>query len=179
MFELIETPLEDLVLVQSKVLTDDRGSFIKTFQSSAFEKLGLGVDFKERYYSISKRNVIRGMHFQVPPYEHAKLITVLRGRIVDVVLDIRKKSPTFGKFYSIELAATNGVSAYLPPGFAHGFKAIEDDSIVEYSQTTEYGPKYDCGIRFDSFGFDWGVSEPIISQRDLIHPPLSEFKTPF
>ena len=119
------------------------------------------------------------MHFQTPPYDHIKLVYVPYGSITDVVLDIRKESITYGKYLSIELSANNGKILIIPKGLAHGFKSLEDNTNVTYMQTTSYAPSNDSGIRFDSFGFDWGLDNPLTSHRDLSFPTLKEFDTPF
>lgn len=177
--ELIKTNFEGLFIIQHKVFTDERGLFVKTYNQGIFEELGIVLDIKERYYSISQKNVIRGMHFQTPPEDHVKLVTVISGKILDVVLDIRKNSPTFGKFFSVEIESNEGKTIYIPKGFAHGFTALENNTIVEYNQTTGYAPNNDAGIKYDSFGFDWKIFEPIVSTRDLSFKTFENFKTPF
>jgi len=177
--EKIETEIEGLYIIQHKVFKDDRGLFVKTYNQSSFDTLNMDVGIKERYYSVSHKNVLRGMHFQTPPNDHIKLVTVLQGAIMDVVLDIRKSSLTFGKYFSVILNSIEGKTIYIPKGFAHGFLAMEDNTIVEYNQTTEYFPKSDKGIRYDSFGFDWQISKIIVSKRDLNFPEFTNFNSPF
>ncbi len=177
--ELIRTNFEGLFIIQHEVFTDNRGLFVKTYNQGVFKKLGIDLNIKERYYSISQKNVIRGMHFQTPPEDHIKLVTVISGKILDVILDIRKKSPTFGKTISIEIEFGEGKTIYIPKGFAHGFAALEDNTIVEYNQTTGYAPNNDAGIKYNSFGFEWGIAKPIISERDNSFISLSNFVTPF
>ena len=176
---IIKTQFEGLFLIEHRVLKDERGVFIKTYNKNSFQDNGIDLDIKERYFSVSKKDVIRGMHFQVPPYDHTKIVTVINGRIIDVVLDIRKNSKTYGKYYYLELSAREGKSIYIPPGFAHGFKVLSDSAIVEYNQTTIYKPEYDRGLRFDSFGFDWYTSNPIVSSRDNNFESFESFLTPF
>ncbi|MGE0088164.1 MAG: dTDP-4-dehydrorhamnose 3,5-epimerase family protein [Bacteroidales bacterium] len=177
--KIITTPIKDLYVIQHNIFTDERGVFIKTYNDSVFKSLGLEFNDKERYYSISKKNVIRGMHFQNPPADHIKIVTVISGKILDVILDIRKNSLTYGKCYSIELRAELGQSLYIPKGFAHGFKSLVDGTIVEYNQTSEYSPENDSGIRYDSFGFKWESINTILSNRDLSFPNFFDFNTPF
>lgn len=173
-----ETGFQELYIIEHIVHKDERGSFIKTFNESSFNEIGIpNIKVRERYFSHSYKNVIRGMHFQTPPYDHLKIVTVARGQIVDVVLDLRKKSETYGKYYNTKLSI--GKSLIIPKGFAHGFIALEDISIVEYNQTTEYSPEHDAGILYSSFGFDWNISNPIISARDLAFPSFASFKSPF
>jgi len=178
---IIDTEFDELFIIQHRVFSDDRGIFVKTFNQETFKSLGINLDIKERYYSISHKNVIRGMHFQTPPSDHVKLVTVLAGSITDVVLDIRKNSSTFGKYFEILISAEEGKTIHIPKGFAHGFKVLEDNTIVEYNQTTGYDQQNDAGIRYDSFGFNWKVENnpAIISERDLTFSTFSDFKTPF
>jgi len=177
--DVIQTPFSGLYIIQHKVFKDDRGLFIKTYNQGIFKDLGLDVDIKERYYSISNKNVIRGMHYQTPPEDHIKLVTVISGRILDVVLDIRQNSLTFGKYYSIEINGSEGKTIYIPQGFAHGFLALEDNTTVEYNQTTCYAPNHDAGIKYNSFGFDWPTILPVVSARDLSFKIFENHKTPF
>lgn len=175
----IKTGFEGLYVLETVNFQDVRGGFQKLFNYDFFAKNGLDCDFKEMYYSVSKRNVRRGMHFQTPPFDHTKLVWVSKGRITDVCLDIRKKSETFGNCFSLELNDRNGRYLYIPRGFAHGFLSLEDDSIVNYAQTSCYSPEHDAGIDGGSIGFDWGIKDPIVSGRDLTFPGLKEFDSPF
>ncbi|MCC2631400.1 MAG: dTDP-4-dehydrorhamnose 3,5-epimerase [Patescibacteria group bacterium] len=173
------TDLEGIRVIEPPHFIDERGTFTKTFHKEAFEKESLGTDFQESYYSTSKKNVIRGMHFQSPPQDHAKLVYVTRGSILDVVLDIRKNSPTYGKHLTFELSAENHKAIYIPSGFAHGFLSLEDGTAVTYLQTTMHSPEHDKGIHAHSFGLQWDISKPIMSERDLSFPHFEEFQTPF
>lgn len=177
--EVIQTAFEDLYIIQHKVFNDERGQFVKTYNQELFKQLNIDVEIKERYYSVSHKNVIRGMHFQTPPAEHVKLVNVISGAILDVVLDLRNDSKTYGHFFSIELLATDPKTIYIPVGFAHGFKSLAQNTIVEYNQTSCYSSVYDSGIRFDSFGFDWKVDNVIISDRDRSFCLFNDFKSPF
>jgi dTDP-4-dehydrorhamnose 3,5-epimerase/CDP-3, 6-dideoxy-D-glycero-D-glycero-4-hexulose-5-epimerase len=175
----IETGFEGLYIMEGTVFQDSRGLFLKTFNQSLFADLGLETNYKERYYSNSHKNVIRGMHFQIPPFEHVKIVNVLQGSILDVVVDMRKESPTYHQYFSIELNDSAGRFLYIPAGFAHGFRALTDNTIVEYNQMTEYSKECDCGIRWDSFGFDWQIANPIISERDSKFLLLNDYSSPF
>ncbi len=177
--EFIETKLKDLFLIKPNIFNDNRGTFVKLFNSDLFEQNNLGYDFKECFYSISKKNVIRGMHFQAPPKDHIKLVYVSYGKIIDVILDIRSNSKTYGKFISIELSSENCFIVYIPSGFAHGFLSLKNGTIVTYMQTSTYSPENDSGIKFDSFGMDWNVNEPILSKRDLGFVSFNNFESPF
>lgn len=177
--EIIKTPFEGLLVLQTVNFQDNRGGFQKLFNYDFFNENGLDCDFKEFYYSVNKANVVRGMYFQTPPFDHTKVVYVSKGRIRDVVVDIRKSSKTYGKCFSIELDDQKGQYLYIPKGFAHGFVSLEDGSIVNYAQTTCYAKDNDCGIDATSIGFDWGVENPIRSGRDLTFERLSEFVSPF
>ena len=173
------TPIHDVYVIEPSVKKDKRGAFVKNFQRSLFDQRDLEFDFKESYYTTSHKDVIRGMHFQIPPHDHAKLITVISGSIIDVILDIRKSSETYGKNFSLELSADNKKSLYIPRGFAHGFGVLSDVAIGYYQVTSEYNPDHDKGIHFDSVGFSWPISHPILSERDKVLPEFSNFVTPF
>jgi dTDP-4-dehydrorhamnose 3,5-epimerase len=140
---------------------------------------GISFDLKESYFSLSKKDVIRGMHFQTPPHQHAKVVFCPQGAILDVIIDLRKDSATFQQFYSQELSAENHKAYYIPEGFAHGFKSLTDDAITYYLVSSEYSQQHDTGILYNSFGFDWGVDNPVISERDSSFPALGEWESVF
>jgi len=138
--EFIKTDIEGLYLIKPRVLGDSRGKFVKTFHADTFKEHELKYNFQESYYSSSQKDVLRGMHFQTPPYDHEKLVYVTNGSILDVVVDIRKNSVTYGKNVSQKLTAENGYIFYIPRGCAHGFLSLEDDTNVTYMQTSMYAP---------------------------------------
>lgn len=173
------TELEGVFIIDNFNAADDRGLFVKSFSKNTFKENNLDFEIRESYYSISNKNVIRGMHFQLPPYDHEKLVYVPKGSILDVVVDLRKKSKTYKKFISVTLSGENKKSIFIPKGLAHGFKSLENDTITVYNVATEYNSKADMGVRFDSFGFNWDTEEPILSQRDKAFDFFYEFKTPF
>lgn len=175
----IATEFSGLFILENFIFKDERGCFLKIFSENLFSENLLDNDFKEFYYSVSHRNVIRGMHFQTPPCEHTKLVFVNQGSIVDVVLDLRSNSDTYGKFVSCELNAKNGLALYIPRGMAHGFCAKENNTIVNYMQTSVYDKEHDKGILYNSFGFDWQIDNPVLSERDLSFENFQFFKTPF
>lgn len=174
-----QTRFNGLFVLETVNFQDARGGFQKLFNFDFFNENGLDTDFKELYYSVSNKNVIRGMHFQTPPAEHTKLVYVSKGRVRDVVLDIRKASPTYGECFSIDLDDSKARYVYIPKGFAHGFLSLEDGSVVNYAQTSCYDKEHDCGIDYSSIGFDWGIDNPVVSGRDLIFERLQDFTTPF
>ena len=169
------TFLEGVFIINNFNAFDDRGSFVKTYNKSSFKQLNLNFEIKESYFSVSKKNVIRGMHFQLPPHEHEKLVFVPKGSILDVIIDLRKNSPTYKKYISVELSEENKRSIYIPKGLAHGFKSMDDNTITVYNVTSEYNSNADNGILYNSFGFDWQVKNPIISQRDIGFFGLNNF----
>lgn len=173
------TELPGVVLVHAPVHGDERGSFRKTVHRDSFAEAGLRSDFREQYFSESVPGVVRGMHFQVPPTDHAKLVYCIAGRALDIVLDVRSGSPTYGRCASFEIDCS-GPSVYIPSGFAHGFCVLgEDPAILVYNVTTVHSPPHDTGVSWDSFGFDWPVDAPIVSERDAALPALPEFTSPF
>jgi dTDP-4-dehydrorhamnose 3,5-epimerase len=177
--EPIETGFPGLALLQSRIFRDERGIFVKTFHAPTFEELGLAFDPQEEFYSTSAQNVLRGMHFQMPPADHAKLVYCLAGRALDVVLDMRRASPRFGQAYSCELGSQDGQSLFIPRGFAHGFLSLEEGTVMVYKTDTVHTPDCDAGILWNSFEFPWPVDDPIVSTRDQGFKPWSYFSSPF
>ncbi len=175
--KLIKKELNGVFIVENFFTDDNRGSFTKTLHQDIFEENGLCVDYKESYFSVSGKDVIRGMHFQKPPYDGEKLVYVTRGSVVDVVLDLRKGSKTFGKHISVELSADNHRSIYIPKGLAHGFKSLEDNTTLVYNVSAVYNRECDCGIHYNSFGCDWELDSPIMSDRDCTFGTFEDFKT--
>jgi dTDP-4-dehydrorhamnose 3,5-epimerase len=165
------TNLLGVLLLDNFVNRDKRGLFVKTFHAVQFQTGGLATGFRESYYSISQRGVLRGMHFQLPPYEHDKLVYVTEGEILDVIVDLRRASPTFGQHLAVTLPA-HTQAIYIPKGCAHGFLTLSDSATVVYNVTSEYEPSADAGVRWDSFGFEWPISQPIISDRDAAFEAL-------
>ncbi|MBW3127596.1 dTDP-4-dehydrorhamnose 3,5-epimerase [Hymenobacter profundi] len=168
------TSLAGVQLLENFVSQDKRGTFVKTFHLGAFQEHGLAVDFRESYYSISHKNVIRGMHFQLPPHEHDKLVYVTQGAILDVVVDLRSGSPTYLQHLAVSLDEHNQ-AIYIPRGCAHGFLALSNTATVVYNVTSVYEPKADAGVRWDSIGFKWPVQNPIVSDRDATFKSLNDF----
>ena len=170
-----KTALDGVYVINNFNASDDRGLFVKTFSKTSFQKNNLNFEIRESYYSISNKNVIRGMHFQSPPYDHEKLVYVVKGSILDVIVDLRKKSKTYKQHISINLSEDNRKSVFIPKGFAHGFKSEKEGTITVYNVATEYNPDFDKGIKFDSFGFNWGSIDIVMSNRDKGFPILDSF----
>lgn len=177
--EIEKTFIDGLLIVHLNKLCDNRGAFVKIFNDDFFTGNNLQTDFKESYFSVSDKDVIRGMHFQLPPAQHTKLVYVNKGSIVDVVLDIRANSVTYGQYFNLTITDTQPKLIYIPAGLAHGFLALQNDSIVSYIQTSVYSKENDHGVKWDSFGFDWAVTDPVLSPRDQSFKAFSEFKSPF
>jgi dTDP-4-dehydrorhamnose 3,5-epimerase len=153
---------------------DDRGSFIKIFHADTFQKAGIDFNLKESFYSTSKKNVLRGMHYHTAPYHHAKIVMCTAGEILDVVVDVRRESSSFGKYTSLLLSAKDANALYIPAGFAHGFLTLSDNATTFYLQDGMYSALHDAGIRYDSFGFNWPCEHVICSDRDANFTHLNE-----
>lgn len=179
MFTLKPSPIPGCYEVQPRVMHDVRGSFVKVFHAEAFRELGLETGFAEEYYSHSRQGVIRGMHFQTPPADHAKMVYCVRGEVFDVVLDLRVGSPTFGQAATFVLSAEAGNYVYIPKGLAHGFCATSEEATLIYKVTTVYAPENDAGILWSSVNVDWPTRNPILSERDARFRPFEEFESPF
>ena len=158
--------------------SDSRGYFVKTHLESALRKLGVDFMLAEEFYSVSNKDVIRGMHFQLPPHDHDKIVYCPCGRALDVLLDLRPGTH-YGAVRSVVLDEHSPTIVFIPRGVAHGFKALSDQTMMIYKTSSEHQPSHDSGIRFDSFDFDWNCIAPVISERDRKHPSLTHFKTPF
>jgi dTDP-4-dehydrorhamnose 3,5-epimerase len=171
--------LNGSLLLTLPAFTDDRGLFVKTFHSSSLQATGVQFDLKESYFSTSHKDVIRGMHFQLPPHDHSKVVFCPHGAILDVIVDLRKDSPTYGQHHAEVLSEENHRAYYIPKGFAHGFKSLTDGAMTYYLVSSEYHKESDTGIRWDSIGFDWECPSPIISARDQSFVTLQEFASPF
>lgn len=177
--KVIKTKIDGVFILETDTFEDERGIFVKTFHLDFFKKNNLGKNFKESFYSISNKNVIRGMHFHLPPKDHSKLIYVTSGAILDVVLDLRKGSPTYGKHISVELSQKNRKMIYIPTGCAHGFLSLENNTCTTYLQSSTYSQKHDTGINLNSFNMNWPVKKPITSKRDKDFESLKDFISPF
>lgn len=159
---------------------DNRGSFTKVFHIEQLENTNIpNIQWKETYYSTSNKDVLRGMHFQIPPMDHEKMVHVISGSVLDVVLDLRKNSPNYGKVQSFHLSAKKPQSLFIPKGFAHGFLTLEDNTNMLYHVSTPYSKEHDKGIYYQSIPFEWNVNNPILSERDQTFPNLENFISPF
>ncbi len=175
---LIQTNIPDLVIIEPDVFGDDRGYFYESFNSEKFKALGIDTVFVQDNHSASVKGVLRGLHFQRPPKPMAKLVRVTKGRVLDCVVDLRKDSPTFLKWYSVELSADNKKMLFVPAGFGHGFYTLEDCEFL-YKCSNTYDATLDGNVRFDdaAFGIDWQIDgEPVLSGRDQAAPGWEEVK---
>ena len=179
--EIIKTPLEGLLIIKPDVFEDERGYFFESFNYGKFLKLGLDLEFLQDNESKSKKGVLRGLHFQAPPFAQGKLVRVMRGSVLDVAVDIRKKSPTYGKWESIVLSGQNKWMYWVPEGFAHGFATLEDDTIFFYKCTNIYDKASEGSFLWNDpdLNINWGIHDPVISQKDTISPKFREFISPF
>ncbi len=178
-FSIENTHIQAVKIINLFRAGDHRGYFEKPFHYTDLKNNGIDFNIKESFFSVSHKNVIRGMHFHTPPFEHDKLIFCTQGSILDVALDLRKNEPTYGICVSQILSEDNAKAMFIPKGFAHGFLTLSEKATAFYFISGEYAPEADGGVRYDSFEFDWGVQTPILSQRDLAFEPLKDFKSPF
>lgn len=182
--EFIKQKILGIVLIKPTIHGDDRGYFIETFRQDLFEKtIGYKVNFVQDNESKSAKGVLRGLHYQLPPYTQAKLVRVIEGRVLDVAVDIRKSSPTFGQHVSVELTGENKHQLFVPHGFAHGFVVLSDSATFAYKVDNYYAPEYDQGIIFNDkqLAIDWMLPNQILqlSEKDLDLPSLDKIKSPF
>lgn len=162
-----------------KAFEDARGRFVKVFHEQEFIAQGLEHSFAEEYYSVSYKNVIRGLHFQLPPMDHVKMVYCVEGEVIDAVVDLRVDSATYGQYALFNLSAAKANSIYIPKGMAHGFCVRSDRAIMVYKVSAVYSPEHDAGVLWNSVGIPWPAEQPCISDRDQGFPALSEFKSPF
>ncbi|WP_266203317.1 dTDP-4-dehydrorhamnose 3,5-epimerase [Pontibacter kalidii] len=173
--------IKGLIEFQPRIFRDDRGYFMETFSQKWFEPLGLKPVFMQDNQSVSAKGVLRGLHFQKPPRAQAKLVRVSTGKALDVAVDLRKDSPTYGQHVACVLDAERHNVFYIPEGFAHGFVALEDNTTFLYKCTDFYAPETEGGILWNdpALGIDWGIAEPLVSPKDEVLPLLEDFSSPF
>lgn len=174
-----KTKIPGVFILEPHVFTDERGTLIEAFREDIFLELGLVYSFKQSLCSINKKDVVRGMHFQVPPKSQVKIVYATRGAVTDVVLDLRKGSPTYGQHIKVELSEKNHQMVYIPSGCAHGFCSLEEDSTIIYLQDIPRSVDHERGVNLESFGMDWEIEKPIISKKDQGLPSFEEYDSPF
>jgi dTDP-4-dehydrorhamnose 3,5-epimerase len=177
--QVLETKIHGCYELRPTVINDQRGFFAKIFHRPLWEELGLCTHFEEEYVTRSLPGTLRGLHFQVPPMHHHKVVLCLRGRAWDVAVDLRRDSPTFGEHISVNLSCTMANALYLPAGLAHGFCVTGAEALLYYKLSSVYSPAHDGGIRWDSAGIPWPISDPVLSERDMKLGSLDDFNTPF
>lgn len=176
---IVETEIPGCFEIHPAVVVDQRGTFVKTFHAPSFAEAGLETEFVEAYHSRSRQGVLRGLHFQLPPHDHAKLVYCSDGIVLDAVVDLRVGSPTFGRHRLSELSAGQANALYVPPGLAHGFCVVDGEAVIHYQVSTVFRPEHDTGIHWDSAGIPWPVKNPVVSERDMSFAGLDEYQSPF
>ncbi len=179
--KIIETELKGLLIIEPVVFKDERGYFYESYNKKLFHEYDIKDEFIQDNQSLSQKNVIRGLHFQHPPYAQAKLVRVIKGSVLDVVVDIRKNSPTYGKTFSIELTEENFLMLYIPIGFAHGFATLQDNTIFAYKCSNSYNKLSEDTILWNdpTLNINWQVENPILSEKDKKGKLFKEFISPF
>ena len=179
--EIIETSIEGLLIIKPDVFKDERGYFFESYNKERFAKEGLLMDFVQDNESKSSKGVLRGLHFQKPPYAQGKLVRVVKGSVMDVAVDLRKDSPTYGKWESVVLTEENKLKFWIPEGFAHGFLTLEDNTIFNYKCTNVYNKESEGSILWNDpdINIEWNIEDPILSEKDKLSPLFKNFETPF
>jgi dTDP-4-dehydrorhamnose 3,5-epimerase len=179
---IIETPISGLLIIEPSIFGDDRGFFVETYNEPRYQAMGISGDFVQDNLSQSKKGVLRGLHYQAPPFAQGKLVSVLSGAVLDVAVDIRFGSPTFGQYVAVELTGKNKKQLWIPAGFAHGFLTLEDNTLFSYKCTNVYSPENDRGLRYDdpSIDIQWpDIGQLTISEKDRAQPKLSDIAQEF
>ena len=179
--KIIKTPIKGLLVINPRVFGDDRGYFFESWSKQSFAEAGLDLDFVQDNQSISSKGVLRGLHFQNPPYAQGKLVRVIKGAVLDVAVDIRKDSPTYGQYFSLELSEENKIIVWIPPGFAHGFVTLEDSTIFTYKCTEVYNKESEGALLWNDkdLNINWEVNDPLVSEKDLVAGNFKNFVSKF
>ena len=182
--KVLKTAIEGLLIIEPTVFGDSRGYFFESYNKQRFkDETGLDIDFVQDNESMSSYGVMRGLHFQRPPFAQSKLVRCVRGKVLDVAVDIRKGSPTYGQHVAVELTEDNHRQFFVPRGFAHGFAVLSQTAVFQYKCDNFYAPQDDGGINIkdDTLGIDWQIpmDKAILSDKDLKHPNLADFDSPF
>ena len=179
--EVIETKLKGVLVLKPKVFEDARGYFFESYNQNLFQNAGLNLNFVQDNQSLSQKGVLRGLHFQNNPHAQGKLVRVITGAVYDVAVDIRKKSPTYGQWFGLELTAENKTMMYIPEGFAHGFATLKDNTIFSYKCTNFYNKaSEDCLLWNDpDIGINWNLENPLLSEKDLQGKRIKDFVSLF
>lgn len=179
--EIVKTKIPDLYIIKPQVFEDERGYFYESYNKETFRQMGMDQNFVQDNESKSMKGVLRGLHFQKPPHAQGKLVRVVRGAVLDVAVDLRKSSPTFGKWDSVKLTEKNKWMYWIPAGFAHGFVTLKDDTIFSYKCTSVYHKASEVCIRWDdpSLKIDWKILYPALSEKDKAGILFQDFDSPF
>jgi dTDP-4-dehydrorhamnose 3,5-epimerase len=179
--EVIETKIKGLYIIKPKIFADTRGYFFESYNADVFKQNGIVVDFVQDNQSLSSTGVLRGLHFQAPPFDQGKLVRVITGAVLDIAVDIRKNSPTYGEHVSIELTEENKTMFYISPGFAHGFLTLKDNTIFSYKCTNVYNKASEGTVLWNDkdININWNVADPILSEKDLVGTIFKNFHSPF
>ncbi|MCX6189296.1 MAG: dTDP-4-dehydrorhamnose 3,5-epimerase [Bacteroidetes bacterium] len=175
------TSFEGLIVIQPSVYADNRGYFFESYNKELFEANGLFLDFSQDNQSMSHQGALRGLHYQVPPFAQGKLVRVVRGAVNDIVVDIRRNSKTYGKYFSLKLSEENFTMLWIPTGFAHGFATLENNTLFSYKCTGVYNKASEGGILWNDpdLNIEWGIDAPLLSEKDKVNPKLRDITTPF
>jgi dTDP-4-dehydrorhamnose 3,5-epimerase len=181
--KVTETGIKGLLIIEPRIFNDDRGYFYESYNKSKFTEAGIDVEFVQDNQSFSQKGAVRGLHGQANPFAQCKLVRVIKGSVIDVALDIRKDSPTYGQHFSIELSEENKLQFWIPAGFLHGFSVLEDDTIFTYKVNNYYDKASEIGVIWNDpvLNIDWGISpgEALLSPKDELLPAFSAFQSPF
>lgn len=179
--KITTTPIEGILIIEPQIFKDSRGYFFESYNQDKMEAAGIALSFVQDNQSLSQKGAVRGLHFQAPPFEQGKLVRVVAGAVRDVVVDIRKNSPTYGQHFSIDLSAENQLMFWIPPGFAHGFETLTDNTIFLYKCTNMYHKNSEGGLLWNdpAIGIKWQTQDAIVSEKDMILPTLKDFVSPF
>lgn len=179
--EVLKTKIPDLYILKPKVFEDQRGYFFESYNKEEFLRLGIDQNFVQDNESKSMKGVLRGLHYQKPPFAQGKLVRVMRGSVLDVAVDLRKNSPTYGQWSSVELTQDNKWMYWVPPGFAHGFVTLEDNTVFFYKCTNVYNKASEGSIRWNDpdLNINWNIDNPILSEKDQQAPLFKDFISPF
>ncbi|RYD81259.1 MAG: dTDP-4-dehydrorhamnose 3,5-epimerase [Sphingobacteriales bacterium] len=176
-----KTPFKDLLIIKSAVYGDKRGYFTENYNLRDWTLAGISTNFIQDNLSLSKKDILRGLHFQLPPYAQAKVVRAIKGSVLDVVVDIRRRSETYGKHFSIVLSDENYLQLYIPEGFAHGFVTLEDNTIFSYKCSNYYHHEVERGLAWNDIdlNINWGILDPVLSDKDKQYEAFSQFVSPF
>lgn len=182
---IIKTPISDLLVIEPKVWKDNRGYFYESYNSKLFSDAGIDANFVQDNQSFSQKGALRGLHAQKSPFAQGKLVRVLQGKVLDIAVDIRKQSDTYGQYFSLELSSDNHKQLWVPPGFLHGFLTLEDNTIFTYKVTSYYDKASEIGVIWNDtdLNIDWSSSinteDLLLSEKDLVLPAFKDFDSPF